>query len=157
MKRATVVSSNIVSVGYDAPSETLEVEFMSGSIYQYYNVPQAIYDAFLRAISPGSSSPTRSRTPFRTLGPGEVYWQHEAERMQTRVGPWTSTGGTARRSQQNNGMQRTALREKGGTSWGSHGSPHLVVGQKPLGFDRFSKQLARASAKDFGQGILGAF
>ncbi len=53
MKRETVVSSNIVSVGYDAASETLEVEFMSGSIYQYYNVPQPIYDAFLAASSPG--------------------------------------------------------------------------------------------------------
>ena len=53
MKRDPVSSSNIVSVGYDAPSETLEVEFMSGSVYQYYNVPQSIYDAFIAAPSAG--------------------------------------------------------------------------------------------------------
>jgi hypothetical protein len=53
VKRDPVSSSNIVSVGYDAPSETLEVEFMSGSVYQYYNVRQSIYDAFIAAPSPG--------------------------------------------------------------------------------------------------------
>jgi len=53
VRRERVSSSNIVSVGYDAPSETLEVEFMSGSVYQYYNVPQSIYDAFLAASSAG--------------------------------------------------------------------------------------------------------
>lgn len=53
MKRDPVASSNIVSVGYDAPSETLEVEFMSGSVYQYYNVPQPTYDAFISAPSAG--------------------------------------------------------------------------------------------------------
>jgi len=53
VKRDPVSSSNIVSVGYDAPSETLEVEFMSGSVYQYYNVPQSIYDAFIAAPSAG--------------------------------------------------------------------------------------------------------
>jgi hypothetical protein len=53
VKRDPVSSSNIVSVGYDAPSETLEVEFTSGSVYQYYNVPQSIYDAFFKAPSAG--------------------------------------------------------------------------------------------------------
>jgi hypothetical protein len=53
VKRDPVSSSNIVSVGYDAPSETLEVEFMSGAVYQYYNVPQSIYDAFIVAPSAG--------------------------------------------------------------------------------------------------------
>lgn len=53
MKRDPVSSSNIVSVGYDAPSETLEIEFMSGAVYQYYNVPQSIYDAFIAASSAG--------------------------------------------------------------------------------------------------------
>jgi len=53
MKRDPVSSSNIVSVGYDAPSETLEIEFMSGSVYQYYNVPQSIYDGFIAAPSAG--------------------------------------------------------------------------------------------------------
>lgn len=53
MKRDPVSSSNIASVGYDASSETLEIEFMSGAIYQYYNVPQTIYDALIAAPSAG--------------------------------------------------------------------------------------------------------
>ena len=53
MKRDPVSSSNIAAIGYDAPSETLEVEFRNGSVYQYYNVPQSIYDAFTIASSAG--------------------------------------------------------------------------------------------------------
>ena len=40
MDRYSVASSNISAVGYDEQSETLEVEFLNGSIYQYYNVPE---------------------------------------------------------------------------------------------------------------------
>lgn len=53
MNRDHVSSSNIVSAGYDASSETLEIEFTNGSVYQYYNVPQPIYDAFIAAPSAG--------------------------------------------------------------------------------------------------------
>lgn len=53
MKRDPVSSSNIASVGYYAPSETLEIEFLNGSVYQYYNVPQSIYNAFIVAPSAG--------------------------------------------------------------------------------------------------------
>ena len=53
MQREYVASSNIVSVGYDPTSETLEVEFQSGAVYQYYNVNQIIYDEFMSAPSKG--------------------------------------------------------------------------------------------------------
>lgn len=53
MKRDQVASSNLVSVGYDPRSETLEIEFMNGSVYQYYNVPESIYDALIAAPSAG--------------------------------------------------------------------------------------------------------
>ena len=43
MEREPVVSSNVISVGYDDASETLEVEFKNG-VYQYYNVPRPIFD-----------------------------------------------------------------------------------------------------------------
>ena len=52
MEREPVTSSNVVSVGYDAPSETLEVEFKNG-VYQYYNVPQPIYEQMMTAESVG--------------------------------------------------------------------------------------------------------
>lgn len=53
MDRESVSSSNIVSVGYDPASETLEVEFQSGTVYQYYNVRQGTYDEFMAAPSKG--------------------------------------------------------------------------------------------------------
>ena len=53
MDRQSVSSSNIVSVGYDAASETLEIEFQSGSVYQYYNIGQSTFDEFMAAPSKG--------------------------------------------------------------------------------------------------------
>lgn len=51
--RETVQSSNLLSVGYDANSKTLEIEFRNGSIYQYFDVPEAIYLALMNATSQG--------------------------------------------------------------------------------------------------------
>jgi hypothetical protein len=52
MERAGVISSTIISVGYDKAAETLEVEFKSG-VYQYYNVPEPVYEQFVLADSKG--------------------------------------------------------------------------------------------------------
>jgi hypothetical protein len=53
MTRQPVDSSNIKSVGYDAALETLEVEFLSGAIYQYQNVPARVHARLMRAESKG--------------------------------------------------------------------------------------------------------
>lgn len=53
MNREPVASSTIVAIGYDEPSQTLEVEFMSGGVYQYYNVPQELAGELMRASSKG--------------------------------------------------------------------------------------------------------
>ena len=53
MQRDSVASSNLASVGYDSETQTLEVEFVSGSIYQYYNVSENIYEELMRAGSKG--------------------------------------------------------------------------------------------------------
>ena len=53
MNRVPVVSSNIRSVGYDESSETLEIEFTSGSIYQYFDVPESEYKRLINAASKG--------------------------------------------------------------------------------------------------------
>ncbi|CAG1769284.1 hypothetical protein BAC3_00170 [uncultured bacterium] len=53
MKRIPVSSSNIAAIGYDSNTQTLEVEFNSGSIYQYFDVPQTIYEALINAESVG--------------------------------------------------------------------------------------------------------
>jgi hypothetical protein len=54
MDRQPVSSSNIASIGYDANSETLEVEFLTTGIYQYYNFPQFMYERLLAADSVGT-------------------------------------------------------------------------------------------------------
>lgn len=53
MQRDYISSSSIVSVGYDPVIETLEIEFNSGAVYQYYNVSQSIYEELMRAPSKG--------------------------------------------------------------------------------------------------------
>ncbi len=54
MKREPVASSNLRSMGYDPELGILEIEFHSGGIYQYFNVPKTVYDALKSASSHGS-------------------------------------------------------------------------------------------------------
>ena len=53
MERISISSSNLVSVGYDFDSQTLEVEFKGGTVYQYFNVPENVYDNLMSASSHG--------------------------------------------------------------------------------------------------------
>lgn len=53
MDRILVDSSNLVSVGYDVPSGLLEVEFRSGGVYQYHDIPEDIYQSLMTAHSKG--------------------------------------------------------------------------------------------------------
>jgi len=54
MDRQAVSSSSLASVGYSSASETLEVEFLkTGKVYEYYNVPQFMYERMLEAPSIG--------------------------------------------------------------------------------------------------------
>ncbi len=54
MNRTAVSSSNLASVGYDPVSMVLEIEFHSGGIYQYSNVPEAKYEGLMKAGSHGT-------------------------------------------------------------------------------------------------------
>jgi hypothetical protein len=65
MNRTPVSSSNLFAVGYDAASQTLEIEFHSGSIYQYFDVPQSVLDALLSAPSLGSFFSVQIRGIYR--------------------------------------------------------------------------------------------
>ena len=53
MEREPVSSSNIAAVGYDPDSETLEVEFKTSGIYQYFNVPAFMFERLVAADSVG--------------------------------------------------------------------------------------------------------
>ena len=54
MNRTPVTSSNVASVGYDPGTMTLEVEFKNGSVYQYFDVPEAVYQELKSAASVGT-------------------------------------------------------------------------------------------------------
>ena len=53
MRRKPVDSTTMRSVGYQAESRILEIEFDSGRVYQYLEVPAKIYEQLLRAESKG--------------------------------------------------------------------------------------------------------
>ena len=53
MNRQKVNSTMFTSVGYDEKSQTLELEFSSGKIYQHSNVPIRVYTEFMNAPSLG--------------------------------------------------------------------------------------------------------
>lgn len=53
MERTPVKSSDLASVGYDASSRILEIEFSSGSLYEYSGVPSGVYQGLVAAESKG--------------------------------------------------------------------------------------------------------
>lgn len=53
MFRQSVSSSRISSVGWS--NDTLEVEFKNGVVYQYHNVSESEYHAFMNSPSLGSA------------------------------------------------------------------------------------------------------
>lgn len=65
MERVPVTSSNVAAVGYDETSATMEVEFLDGSIYQYFDVPAHVYEALLADPSPGGFMHREVRGVYR--------------------------------------------------------------------------------------------
>lgn len=53
MQRELLQSSSLRSVGYDPETQTLEVEFQQGEIYQYLGVPEFLYRGLALARSKG--------------------------------------------------------------------------------------------------------
>ena len=54
MFREPVVSTSIVSIGFDADNTMLEVEFVTGSVYRYRNVEEDVFERLLDAPSKGT-------------------------------------------------------------------------------------------------------
>ncbi|MBP8984542.1 MAG: hypothetical protein BWY01_01527 [Synergistetes bacterium ADurb.Bin155] len=69
MNRTPVHPSNIRSIGYDAETRILEVEFHSGGICQYSGVPETVLQEFMRDASKRSytRANTRDRYPDRRV------------------------------------------------------------------------------------------
>ena len=53
MRHVDVQSTLIHSVGYDAETGVLEVQFQDGNTYRFYDVEPEVYEEFLDAPSKG--------------------------------------------------------------------------------------------------------
>lgn len=63
-------STSVRSVGYSMSSSTLEIEYVNGSVYQYYDVPQPTYAGLLAAPSIGNFVNTQIKPYYEVA---EVY------------------------------------------------------------------------------------
>lgn len=66
MLRQVVDSSSLLSIGYDRAERALEVEFRSGSVYRYDQVPSELVSELLRSPSKGQFFQERVRDHFPT-------------------------------------------------------------------------------------------
>jgi hypothetical protein len=67
MHRLWVESSAIESVGYDAVSRRLEIEYAGGGVYRYFGVPQRAYELLLLADSHGAVVNRRIKPYYRCV------------------------------------------------------------------------------------------
>lgn len=63
MQRTAVQSSNLQSIGYE--NGVLEIQFHSGGIYQYFDVPAQIHQALMAAPSKGEFFAQNIRGVYR--------------------------------------------------------------------------------------------
>jgi len=67
LERQPVRSSNLRSVSYDAEKRNLEIEFHSGIVHQYQNVPSAIHTGLMSASSAGTFYTEKIRNRYRSI------------------------------------------------------------------------------------------
>lgn len=65
IQRLPVASSMINSVGYDPETQTLEVEFNNGRVYNYGGVPQSEFDNMMQAQSVGKYFAANIKNVYR--------------------------------------------------------------------------------------------
>ena len=65
MDKKAVSSSTIASVGYDAKTSTLEIEFVDGNLYQYFDVPESVHTEFVSSASHGQFFNTQIKGHYR--------------------------------------------------------------------------------------------
>ena len=47
MHRTAITSPGIEQLGYEEGSEILEIKFVSGTVYEFYNVPSKMYEQLM--------------------------------------------------------------------------------------------------------------
>jgi hypothetical protein len=50
MTMQPVNSSNIAAIGYDPETQTLAIEFRSGGTYEYYDVPEQVFEGLMEGV-----------------------------------------------------------------------------------------------------------
>lgn len=65
MNRKPLTSSTLSSAGWDPSHGILEIEFRNHGLYQYEEVPEAVYLGLLGADSPGRFFRERIRSVYR--------------------------------------------------------------------------------------------
>lgn len=65
MDRTPVSSTDVAEIGYDVPTMTLEVAFHRGGVYQYFDVPEIVYQEFMRADSKGKFLHANIKNSYR--------------------------------------------------------------------------------------------
>jgi hypothetical protein len=53
MNVTAVESTTLATVAYENAGRVLQLEFRSGSLYRYFDVPEEVYEGLLRASSKG--------------------------------------------------------------------------------------------------------
>lgn len=65
LERKPVRSSDLSSIGYDARRQILEIEFRSGGIYRFLEVPKDTFSGLMEAGSKGRYFAAHIRNHFR--------------------------------------------------------------------------------------------
>lgn len=65
MERMPVQSSNVAEVGYDPSTMTMEVAFLSGAVYQYFDVPEIVFQEMISSDSVGRFLNTQIKNVYR--------------------------------------------------------------------------------------------
>jgi KTSC domain len=67
MVRHRVDSSSIASLGYDSELKTLELEYVSGGVYRYFDVPPSVHAQLMAAESKGRFVNTVIKKHYRFI------------------------------------------------------------------------------------------
>ena len=57
----------MISAGYDVERQSLDLELAPGSVYRYFDVPEIVYQRFLRAPSLGAFFNVEIRDRYRSV------------------------------------------------------------------------------------------
>ncbi len=82
MNVTAVESSTLLAIGYDPSRALLRLEFCSRAVYDYFDVPEEVHGALLRASSIGAcfNEIVRGCFPFRRVAPMDSAWRPEGQR-----------------------------------------------------------------------------